>query len=332
MNFKEHIMEKAKNLKRTISLPEATDPRILRAAIEIQKQSIASSVFLVGKKQSIENAAKELSLDISKCDIIDPETDNKKDDYIKSFYEMRKEKGLTLEQAKEFMKDPLFYATMMAKKGDCYAILAGAIHKTSDVLRAGLTIIKTQKGVKTASSYFIMDTHGKEFGHEGLMIFSDCGMIPDPTSEQLAEIAIASAQSFKTLIGAEPRVAMLSFSSKGSATSPSTQKVIDATKIALEKVPNLKLDGELQLDAALIPEVASSKAPQSTVAGKANVLIFPNLDAGNIGYKLVNRFAKADAFGPLLQGFAAPISDLSRGCSVEEVIVTASLLLTQERG
>lgn len=331
MNFKKHMLNKAKELKRSIALPEATDERVLRAAHRLIEESIAKNVYLVGNKSEILKKSEETKMDISKCTIIDPSEDSKKEDYIQTFYELRKAKGISEEDARKAMLDPLYYASMMCRKGDSYAILAGATHSTADVLRAGLTIIKTAPGVKTASSYFIMDTYNPYFGHEGLILFSDCGMLPDPNAEQLADIAISSAQSFEKLIGETPKIAMLSFSTKGSASSPSTQKVIEATQMVKERNPKLIIDGELQLDAAVIPEVAEQKAKGSPIEGKANILIFPNLDAGNIGYKLVQRFARAEAYGPLLQGFAYPISDLSRGCNTEEIIMTAAIVLTQER-
>lgn len=331
MNFKKHMLNKAKELKRSIALPEATDERVLRAAHRLIEECIAKDVYLVGNKADILKKAEETKIDISKCILIDPNEDAKKEDYIQTFYDLRKAKGISEDDAKKAMLDPLNYAAMMCRKGDSYAILAGATHSTADVLRAGLTIIKTSPGVKTASSYFIMDTYNPNFGHEGLILFSDCGMLPDPNAEQLADIAISSAQSFEKLIGVTPKIAMLSFSTKGSATSPSTQKVVEATQIVKERNPNLIIDGELQLDSAVIPEVAEQKAKGSPIAGKANILVFPNLDAGNIGYKLVQRFARAEAYGPLLQGFAYPISDLSRGCNTEEIIMTAAIVLTQER-
>lgn len=331
MDFKKNMLNKAKELKRSIALPEATDERVLKAAQRLIEEEIAKDVYLVGSKSEIIKKAEETKVNISKCILVDPSEDSKKEEYSQAFYDLRKSKGISEEEARKIMIDPLYYAAMMCRKGDSYAVLAGATHSTADVLRAGLTIIKTFPGVKTASSYFIMDTHNPDFGYEGLMLFSDCGMLPEPNAEQLADIAISSAQSFEKLIGETPKIAMLSFSSKGSASTPSSQKVIDATQLVKERNPNLIIDGELQLDAAIIPEVADQKAKGSPLAGKANILIFPNLDAGNIGYKLVQRFAKAEAYGPLLQGFAYPISDLSRGCNIEEIIMTAAIVLTQER-
>ncbi|MCH5290437.1 MAG: phosphate acetyltransferase [Treponema sp.] len=331
MNFVEEMKKKAQSFGKSLVLPEGTEERTVAAAAKIAAEGIAKTVTLLGKKDEILAVAK--SQDVTLGDgiqFIDPLTSEWKEEFSAEFYELRKAKGVTPEQAAQNMQDPLKFGAMMVRLGKADAMVSGALSATADLLRAGLTIIKTAPGVKTASSCFVMDTHDKNWGVGGLLIFSDCAVVPNPTGEQLADIAISAAKSCRDLLGAEPAVAMLSFSSKGSGGKiEDALKVQEGVKLAREKAPGLLLDGELQADAALVPSVTERKAPGSPVAGKVNTLVFPDLNAGNIGYKLVQRLAHADAYGPVLQGFAKPISDLSRGCSVEDIVVTSAITLVQ---
>lgn len=331
MNFVEEMKKKAQSFGKSLVLPEGTEERTVAAAAKIAAEGIAKTVTLLGKKDEILAVAK--SQDVTLGDgiqFIDPLTSEWKEEFSAEFYELRKAKGVTPEQAAQNMQDPLKFGAMMVRLGKADAMVSGALSATADLLRAGLTIIKTAPGVKTASSCFVMDTHDKNWGVGGLLIFSDCAVVPNPTGEQLADIAISAAKSCRDLLGAEPAVAMLSFSSKGSGGKiEDALKVQEGVKLAHEKAPGLLLDGELQADAALVPSVTERKAPGSPVAGKVNTLVFPDLNAGNIGYKLVQRLAHADAYGPVLQGFAKPISDLSRGCSVEDIVVTSAITLVQ---
>jgi phosphate acetyltransferase len=329
MSFTESMRAKAREMGNTLVLPEGTETRTIQAARILLDEKIASEITLVGKISAIEAAASSCGTDLTGISLVDPSTSEKMDTYAQEFYELRKHKGVTLEDAKAKMMNTLNWGAMMVRLDDANVMVAGAENSTGKVLVSGFTIIKTAPGVKSASSCFVMDHPDKKWGNDGLMIFSDCATIPDPTAEQLAEITIQSAESFKTYCGGEPQVAMLSFSTKGSASHPNVDKVVEAFNIVKEKAPELKVDGELQLDAAIIPSVGEKKAPGSTVAGKANTLIFPDLQSGNIGYKLVQRFAGAGAYGPFLQGFAKPISDLSRGCSVEDIVNTCAVTLTQ---
>lgn len=328
MSFIEQIKEKAKTSIKTIALPEATDLRVLTATATILEQGFAN-VVLIGNKEEVTKLAKENQFDISKAKIVDPNTSEKYEEYVNEFYELRKAKGMDLEKAHNMIKDSVYFGMMMVKKGDCDGLVSGAIHSTADTLRPALQILKTAPNTKLVSAFFLMVVPDCELGENGTFIFSDCGLNANPNEEELSEIAISSAKSFEQLVGKEPKVAMLSYSTYGSATSESTKKVIEATKLVKEKIPNLLIDGELQLDAAIIPEVASSKAPQSSIGGKANTLIFPNLDAGNIGYKLVQRLAKAEAYGPLCQGIAKPVNDLSRGCSSNDIVGVVAITALQ---
>ena len=328
MSFIEDIKQRAKQDIKTIVLPESNDIRVVKAASMVLKEGFAD-IILVGNEEEIFKLAEENNLDISKAKIVDPNTSSKFSEYANKFYELRKAKGMTIEKAKEIMKDNVFFGMMMVKQEDADGLVSGACHSTADTLRPALQILKTAPGTKLVSAFFLMEVPNCEYGEKGAFVFADSGLNEYPDPEALSEIAISSAKSFKQLVGAEPRVAMLSYSTYGSAHSPLTDKVVEATKILKEKAPDLIADGELQLDAAIIPEIAASKAPGSPVAGKANTLVFPDLDAGNIGYKLVQRLAKAEAYGPLCQGIARPVNDLSRGCSAEDVAGVVAITAVQ---
>lgn len=329
MSFIDGIKEKAKKDKKTIVLPETMDKRTLMAAAEIVKEGIAD-LILVGDNEKIMDGARWLELDLNGVKVINPQTTPKLDDYIEVLYECRKAKGMTPEMAREILlTDYLTFGVVMVKNNDADGMVAGACHATADTLRPALQILRTAPGVKLVSGFFIMDVPNCEYGEHGTFLFADSGLNQDPDSEQLAAIADSSAKSFQVLVGAKPVVAMLSHSTKGSAKHPLVDKVAEAVRIAHEQYPQLLVDGELQADAAMVPEVAKLKAPGSPVAGHANVLIFPNLDAGNNGYKLVQRLAKAEAYGPMLQGIAKPVNDLSRGCSWEDIVGVVALTAVQ---
>lgn len=327
MNFIERIKERARLNKKAIILPETMDRRVLEAAEQIIKEDIAN-IILIGKEDEIQNLGS--NLDLSKATIINPYTSELTNDLINYLYELRKEKGMTLEEAERLLKeDYMYYACMLVKRGKADGVVSGACHSTSNTLRPALQIIKTKPGVKLVSSFFLMVVPNCEYGENGTFVFADCGLEQNPDSEKLAAIAASSAESFKLLVEKEPIVAMLSHSSMGSAKHADVDKVIEATKIAKEQYPQYKIDGELQLDAAIVPEIGASKAPNSEVAGKANVLVFPDLDAGNIGYKLVQRLAKAEAYGPVCQGIASPVNDLSRGCSASDIVGVVAITAVQ---
>ena len=328
MSFIENVKSKVKNDIKTIVLPESNDIRVLKATQQILKEEFAD-IILIGNREQINKLAKENNLDISKAKIVDPKTSNKFSSYANSFYELRKAKGMTLDKAKEMMNDNVYFGMMMVKEQDADGLVSGACHSTADTLRPALQILKTAPGTKLVSAFFLMVVPNCEYGENGAFVFGDCGLNEYPDSEALSEIAISSAKSFEQLVGAKPKVAMLSYSTYGSAKSALVDKMQEATKLAKEKAPELKLDGELQLDAAIVDSVAKSKAPSSDVAGSANVLIFPNLDAGNIGYKLTQRLAKAEAYGPILQGIAKPVNDLSRGCSAEDIAGVVAITAIQ---
>lgn len=326
MNFLEQICERAKKDIKTIVLPESSDIRTIKAAALVQEMGIAK-IILVGKKNEISKLAGEL--DISKAQIVDPETSDKFEEFAQAFYEMRKAKGVTIEKAREIIKDELYWGVMMVKMGLADGMVSGAIHSTADTLRPALQILKTAPGTKLVSAFFVMVVPDCEYGSDGVFVYSDAGLVENPNADELSEIALASAKSFKSLVQKEPKVAMLSYSTYGSAKSELTEKVIAATKLAKEKAPDLMLDGELQADAALVPSVGKSKSPGSPVAGQANVLIFPDLNCGNIAYKLTQRLAKADAYGPVTQGIARPVNDLSRGCSAEDIVGVVAITSVQ---
>lgn len=317
MGFIDEIKTKAKADLKAIVLPETEDVRTYEAAEAILKEGTAKLV-LIGSEEEV--AKNKGNFDISGAQIVDPAKSEKTESYIAKLVELRQKKGMTEEQARELLLTNYpYYGVMMVKMGDADGMVSGACHSTADTLRPCLQILKTKPGTKLVSAFFIMVVPDCEMGENGTFVFGDCGLNQNPSPEELAAIAISSAESFKQLVGAEPRVAMLSHSSMGSAKHDDVTKVVEAVKIAKAEAPDLMLDGELQLDAAIVPSVGASKAPQSPVAGKANVLIFPDLDAGNIGYKLVQRLAKAEAYGPMTQGIAAPVNDLSRGCSAKDI-------------
>ena len=328
MTFIENIKEKAKKDIKTIILPEAEDIRVLKATAQIIKEGFAK-VILIGDTTQIKEDANKNNLNISDIEIINPKTSDKFEEYANSLYELRKAKGMTLEQAKKLLLEPIYFGMMMVKNNDADGLVSGACHSTANTLRPALQILKTAPSTKLVSAFFVMVVPNCEYGENGVFVFGDSGLVENPSAEELAEIAKSSSKSFETLVGKPSKVAMLSYSTYGSARSELTEKVINATKLLKEQMPNLVCDGELQLDAAIIPEVASSKAPNSPVAGKANTLIFPDLNAGNIGYKLVQRLAKAEAYGPLCQGVAKPVNDLSRGCSSEDIVGVVALTCVQ---
>ena len=330
MSFIEEIKERARKDIKTILLPEAEDIRTLEATKMVLEEKYAK-VILIGNKERILNKAKENNIDISGAEIIEPETSEKYNEYVELLYNLRKHKGMTEEQAKELVKDPTHFGMLMLKdeKSTADGLVSGAVHSTSDTLRPALQILKTKPGTKLVSAFFVMVVPNCDYGENGTFIFADSGLNQNPNEDELSEIAISSSESFKQLVGEEPKVAMLSYSTKGSAKSELTEKMINATKLVKEKAKSLIVDGELQLDAAIVPEIAKSKAPNSPVKGEANVLVFPNLDAGNIGYKLVQRLAKAEAYGPLCQGIAKPVNDLSRGCSSKDIAGVIAITAVQ---
>lgn len=329
MSYIDKIKAKAKANKKTIILPETEDTRTLLAAEDILMNGYAN-IILLGNEKTILETAKPVRADLSDATIVDPDTDPRTDELVNMFYELRKAKGMTVEKAREtLLSSRTYYGVMMVKAGYADGLVSGACHSTADTLRPALQILKTAPGVKMVSGFFIVDVPHCEYGENGTFLFADSGLNQDPTSEELAVIADSSAKSFRQLVEAEPKVAFLSHSTKGSAKHELVDKVVNAVEIAHRDYPDLICDGELQLDAAIVPEVAASKAPGSAVAGHANVLIFPNLDGGNIGYKLVQRLAKADAYGPMLQGIARPVNDLSRGCSWEDIVGVVALTAVQ---
>lgn len=326
------MAQKVKQNLKTIVLPETEDVRVLKAASIILKEEIAK-IILIGDENEIKALCQKENIDMpfSKVEIINNLTSSKKEEYANLLYELRKNKGMTIDIAKETIKDKVYFATLMVKANDADGLVSGAIHSTSNTLRPALQVIKAAEGIKNVSSFFLMETPKKQFGDEGVMLFSDCGLIEFPTVDQLVDITIESAQSYRLLTGEEPRVALLSYSTKGSAKNEAIDKLVEVLRILKEKNVDFDVDGEFQLDAAIIPEVAKLKAPDSKVAGKANVLIFPNLEAGNIGYKMAQRFGDALALGPVTQGLKKPVNDLSRGSSVDDIVGTIIVTCIQAK-
>jgi phosphate acetyltransferase len=324
----QRITERAVELNKSVVLPEAQDPRVLHAARQITDQKYAR-VTLLGNGDEVRALASKEGVDLSGVAILDPLTDPAREGYVQTLYEKRKAKGMTPDDARKMLSDVVFYGGAMVGAGAADGMVVGSICPTASTVRSALFGVGTAKGIKTVSSCSIMNTIIPEVGVDGSLIFADTGVVPEPTVEQLADIAVAAAEMCRSLLGVEPYVAMLSFSSKGSATSPAVQKVIDATKLAQSRRPDLNIDGELQLDAAIISSIAQRKAKGSPVAGRANTLVFPDLSCGNISYKLVERLGRATALGPLLMGLAKPVNDLSRGCSVEDIVLIAAITAVQ---
>lgn len=329
MAFIDDVKEKARGSLKTIVLPESEDRRTLDAADRILREGFAK-LILLGNEEKIRADAAALGDKLEGARIVDPKKSEKLESYVETLTELRKKKGMSEEEARKLLTESnTYFGMMMVKMGDADGLVSGACHSTADTLRPALQILKTKPGTKLVSAFFVMNVPDCPYGENGSFVFSDCGLNQNPTSEELAAIAAASADSFRFLIGKEPKVAMLSYSTKGSAKHDDVTKVQEAVRIAKEERPELALDGELQLDAALVPAVAALKAPSSEVAGHANTLIFPNLDAGNIGYKLVQRLGKAEAYGPMTQGIARPVNDLSRGCSADDIVGVVAITSVQ---
>ncbi|MCL1837203.1 MAG: phosphate acetyltransferase [Treponema sp.] len=331
MDFVSTMKAKAVSMRKKLVLPEGTEPRTVKAARIIIDEQLAASVTLLGKAADIQKIAEKDGVNLRGIDIVYPQGDAKLTKYAQEYYELRKHKGMTEEQARMEMADALHWAAMMVRMGDADAMVAGAENTTGDVLRSGLSIIGTVPGLKVASSCFVMSGLDPKWGANGTFIFSDCAVVPDPTDEQLADIAESAAQSCREFLDVDPVVALLSFSTKGSAKHEAVSKVQSALEILKSRKPNFLFDGELQADAALVPSVLDAKAPGSPIRGKVNTLVFPGLASGNISYKMVQRLANAEAFGPFLQGFAKPISDLSRGASVDDIVITCAVTLSRAK-
>ncbi len=331
MNLLEEIKKNAKTLNKRIVLPEGYEERTIKAASEIMQEGIAK-IILIGNLGEIKSKANELGIsNIEDATIVDPISHEKKEEYANLMVEIRKSKGLTKEEALKLIENPLYLATLMIKAGDADGEVAGADNATGDVLRPAFQYVKTLPGISVVSGAFIMILPNGEYGDNGMLVFADCAVHPDPDAKQLAEIAVSTAQTTKSITGMNPKVALLSFSTKGSASHPMVDKVVEATKIAQETAPEFQFDGDLQADAAIVEAIGAKKAPDSKIAGKANVLVFPDLQSGNIAYKLVQRMAKAEAVGPILQGMAAPINDLSRGCSVSDIVNLIAITANQSK-
>ena len=327
MNFIDTIKERAKQEKKTIVLPESMDVRVMEAAHKVLEEGIAD-IIIIGTDEEIAKSSQ--GFDISRATIINPYTSDMTEGLINDLVELRKNKGMTYDEAKKLLlEDYMYYACMLVKTGRADGVVSGACHSTANTLRPSLQIIKTKPDSMLVSAFFLMIVPNCEYGHNGTFIFADSGLEQNPDPEKLAAIAASSAESFKFLVQTEPKVAMLSHSTMGSAKHADVDKVVEAVKIAKEKYSQYSIDGEMQLDAAIVPSVAQSKAPNSDVAGQANVLVFPDLDAGNIGYKLVQRLAKAEAYGPITQGMAAPVNDLSRGCSADDIVGVVAITAVQ---
>lgn len=333
MGLFEKLTQRAKNNKQRIVLPEGTEPRTLTAADKILAEGIAD-IYLIGDPGDINKLAGELKLNnINKATIIDPKDEKVIDRYAPLFFELRKKKGISMEEARLTTANPLYLGCLMVKNGDADGQVAGAMNTTGNVLRAAFQVIKTQPGIDVVSGAFVMLLpEGLPYGTDGILVFADCAVVPDPTAKELAQIAVSASQTARDIANIEPRVALLSFSTKGSAKHERVDKVIEAMGIAKEMAPNIIIDGELQADAALVPGVAQTKAPQSPLSGRANVLVFPSLEVGNIAYKLVQRLAGVEAVGPVLQGLAAPVNDLSRGCFPEDIFKTIIITCNQAIG
>jgi len=329
MKLSQLIREKAKKNPKIIVLPEGEEPRMIKAAETIINEGLAS-LILLGREESIKSKAQELGVElVNEIKIINPKDSRKLKEYAESYYQLRKNKGMSSDEAYQLLENPLYFGALMVYHDDADGLVAGSVNATGDVFRPALQTIKTATGINIVSSSFVMVVPDCPYGEKGIIVFADCALNPEPNAEQLADVAIASAATGKALVGFEPRVAMLSFSTKGSGKHPLVDKVIEATKIAKEKKPELLIDGELQADAALIPSIGERKAPNSKIAGKANVLIFPDLHSGNIAYKLIERLAKAEAIGPISQGMRKPVNDLSRGCSAEDIVNVVAITVLQ---
>ncbi|MDR2969541.1 MAG: phosphate acetyltransferase [Tannerellaceae bacterium] len=332
MDLMQDIIERAKATKQRIVLPEGTEERTLKAADRLLEDGVAE-IILIGDPSEIERAVSQLGLrHIGKAAVVDPESHGKQAEYADLLFQLRQKKGMTPDKAAALVRDPLYLACLMIKAGDADGEIAGARNTTGDVLRPALQIIKTAPGMTVVSGAFLMFVQDKSYGKDGVLVFADCAVMPNPNAAELAQIAVATAQTAKDIVGIEPRVAMLSFSTKGSASHEMVEKVVEATRLAREAAPQFSIDGELQADAALVGSVGLQKAPGSEVAGKANVLVFPSLETGNIAYKLVQRLGNAEAVGPILQGMGAPVNDLSRGCSVSDIYNMVAITCNQAIG
>jgi phosphate acetyltransferase len=332
MNFVQEIVARAKANKQRIVLPEGTEIRTLTAANQLIEEGVVDVILIGDPKEIKDLAEKNLLKNIKDTNLIDPLNHSKKEEYTQLLLDLRKSKGVSIEEAQQLVQNPLYLACLMIKNGDADGEVAGAENTTGDVLRPAFQIVKTQLGISVVSGAFLMFMPEHKWGHNGLMVFADCAVHPNPNAAELAQIAVATAQTTRSIAGFEPKVAMLSFSTKGSAKHEMVDKVVEATRLAKELDPSLQIDGELQVDAAIVEAVANSKAPSSKIAGHANVLVFPTLEAGNIGYKLVQRLANAEAIGPILQGMAAPINDLSRGCSADDIFALVAITANQAIG